>query len=592
MATISKRSADSVFSINKFQGMIESIDGEADLPLGMAQTMRNFKVTREGNLKVRPGYTQKHKLGAGPIRCLWSGYVAGASVFLAISDGHLWQLLDEVSIDCGTVNDGHASIFGFAGCAYILAGGEYYKWDGESVSVVDGYIPLITVATAPAGGGTTHEHANKLTGKRRQRFSPDGTATTFKLAEAVVNVLSIERFDGQEVPSWTVDGAEGTVTFATAPALGTDCLEILYDAGSSDRSAVQNMKYAEIYGGTTDSRVFLYGDGSNRTLYSEIDGNGIPSAEYFPDLNIINAGESNTPITGMIRHFSRLLVFKIDGGYSIATSAITLADGSVTAAFYITPTQRDVGNDAIGQVRLVGNNPRTISCGAIYEWKSNSGTLSDDERSVKKVSERIELSLRAWDTKNSICFDDERASEWYMIHDGNVIVHNYGNDSWYLYDNIPAVYIERHGKKLFFGTNDGGIMHFDEDYRSDNGAPIDAYWESGMMSFGRDWQTKYSSDIWVAMKSAVKSRAKVTVSTDKSTRNVVREISANIGSSFRAMDFANFSFARNLAPKVTRARIKVKKFVYYSLIISSNSADQTATLLGIDFKVRYTGNVK
>jgi hypothetical protein len=58
------------------------------------------------------------------------------------------------------------------------------------------------------------------------------------------------------------------------------------------------------------------------------------------------------------------------------------------------------------------------------------------------------------------------------------------------------------------------------------------------------------------------------------------------------MDFANFSFARNLAPKVMRARIKVKKFVYYSLIIASNSDDQTATILGVDFKVRYTGNVK
>jgi hypothetical protein len=352
------------------------------------------------------------------------------------------------------------------------------------------------------------------------------------------------------------------------------------------------MRYAEIYGGTTDSRVFLYGDGSNRTLYSEIDGNGNPSAEYFPDLNVLTAGASNTPITGIIRHFSRLLVFKIDGGYSIATSTATLADGTVTAAFYIAPTQRDVGNDAMGQVRLVENNPRTVSSGAIYEWKSNGGTLSDDERLIKRVSEKIEATLNAWDTTGSICFDDEREFEWYMISNGRAVVHNYENDSWYLYNNFPAVCIERHGEKIFFGTKDGEVMHLSDAYRSDNGAPINAYWESGTMSFGRDWQMKYSSDIWVAMKSAVKSKATVTVSTDKKSSNIKRELSSNNGTSFLTMDFANFSFARNLVPKVMRARIKVKKFVYYSLVIASNSADQTATILGVDFKVRYTGNVK
>lgn len=593
MAKIRTGNTDRVFTFKSFLGVNESADGEADLPLGMAKSMRNFKVTREGNLKIRPGYAKWNKLGNGVVRCLWSGYVHGESVFLGICDGTLWKIEGETATSCGTLNDGPAHIFGFGGNAYILAGGEYYRWDGTAVTIVEGYVPMVSVATPPAGGGTTLEPVNKLNSKRRQRFSPDGEAKEFQLAEKdLLAVLSVEHEGGGTVPEWSADLENGTVTFESAPEKGTDCITITYDTGTADRSAVSGMRYSEIYGGTTDSRVFLYGDGSNRAIYSEIDGNGQPSAEYFPDLNVLTAGAANTPITGMIRHFSRLIVFKLDGAFSVAASTVTLADGTATAAFYITPTQRNVGNDALGQVYLVSNNPRTVSSGAVYEWKSNAGTLSDDERVVKRLSKNIEATMRGWDTQTSICFDDDRGMEWYVVNNGRAIVHNYETDSWYTYTNFPAVCMARHGDDLFFATNDGTVMRLSDEYRSDDGAPINAYWESGAMAFNRDWQQKYSSDVWVVMKPAGKSRVTVTALSNRDNVYAEREISASTGTSFGALDFGNFSFAANRAPKVHRIRIKVKKFTYYSLVFSSNSAEHTATILGAEIKVRYTGDVK
>ena len=41
-----------------------------------------------------------------------------------------------------------------------------------------------------------------------------------------------------------------------------------------------------------------------------------------------------------------------------------------------------------------------------------------------------------------------------------------------------------------------------------------------------------------------------------------------------------------------RVKLKVKKFVYYKLVITSGSSHGDVTVLGIDQKVRYTGNVK
>ena len=51
-------------------------------------------------------------------------------------------------------------------------------------------------------------------------------------------------------------------------------------------------------------------------------------------------------------------------------------------------------------------------------------------------------------------------------------------------------------------------------------------------------------------------------------------------------------YLTNRAPQIERIKLKVKKFVYYKIIITSGSTFGDVTVLGIDQKVRYTGNVK
>jgi hypothetical protein len=84
-----------------------------------------------------------------------------------------------------------------------------------------------------------------------------------------------------------------------------------------------------------DNRVFLYGDGSNKAYYSDLDYDGQSRADYFPALNVVRIGDANTPITAMIRHYDRLLAFKLDSAYSLSYDTITLSGGSMTAGFHI-----------------------------------------------------------------------------------------------------------------------------------------------------------------------------------------------------------------------------------------------------------------
>jgi hypothetical protein len=135
-------------------------------------------------------------------------------------------------------------------------------------------------------------------------------------------------------------------------------ITVTYTKGNGAASEVKKMRCAELFNGATDNRVFLYGDGSNKTIYSGMNSDtGKPDAGYFPDLYEASIGEANTPITAMIRHYSRLLVFKSNSCWSLQYDLATLVSGEATPAFYVSPVNRQIGNAARGQVILLENNP-------------------------------------------------------------------------------------------------------------------------------------------------------------------------------------------------------------------------------------------
>ena len=55
MATIRSSSREKIFSCKAWLGLHESPDGDTKLKFGEAANMRNWVITRDRNLKVRPG---------------------------------------------------------------------------------------------------------------------------------------------------------------------------------------------------------------------------------------------------------------------------------------------------------------------------------------------------------------------------------------------------------------------------------------------------------------------------------------------------------------------------------------------------------
>ena len=594
MATISTRDDSKVYTIKKFLGLNESEDGDTQLKMGEASVLDNFEITNEYHLRVRPGYNVLHSFN-GPVRGMWHGYVAGGEVTVCAADGAVWNITENGAENIGDILDAPTAFFGFGDKLYMLNGIEYLVWDGIGyVESVGGYVPVIVTASAPGGGGTTLEPVNMLTGKRRVKFSADGESVVYQLPETNVTSIDFVFVENEEqTEGFTVDKAAGTVTFTEAPAQGSNNVQIFYNVANTLREKIEKMRFSEFFNGSSDTRVFLYGDGSNKAYYCGVTEDGEASAEYFPDLYEVQIGTVNTPITAMARHYSKLLVFKPEAVYATSYSAITLEDGSTTAGFYTVPIHRAIGNEAPGQVQLVNNYPRSFCAGNIYEWRLAT-TLYADERNAKNISERVQRSMNNADVSKIHTFDNDMTHEYFVFlwdEAGTVLVNNYEIGVWYMYTGLPVACACCDGATMYLGFSDGRVVDFDHIYTTDDGEVINSRYESGNMAFDADFKRKTSSIIWVSMKPAVNARILISARSDKKSDYAEKEVVSNL-SGFDHVNFWHFSFLTNRAPQMERVKLKVKKFVYYKLVITSGSSHGDVTVLGSDQKVRYTGNVK
>lgn len=538
------------------------------------------------------------------VRGLWSGLVQGKQMLLAACNGKVWSLYDE---DRGEmirsavediVTDGPVTFFPFGGNVYIMNGHEYYVYDGTRLQAVEGYVPLVAISIGPVvnadgdseSGETTGEYINRLTNYRRVWISPDGERATFQLPEKPItwaNACCVRDLStGEEVDptTYSVNTTDAQVTFNTAPARGVNSYEIQYYVTPEIdyRSQVTGNRYAELFSGPTDNMVFIYGDGTNRALYSGMDYDGMPRADYFPDQYEVHVGDSNTPLTSMIRHYGDLVCYKTDSAWAITQSSMELASGNDTVAIYCTPVNRAKGNVAPGQVRLVDNNPVTASERELYQWINSSyytSNLSRDERQARRISDRIQSSIKEIDLPECCMWDDNDGQEFYLSDNRVTLVWNYAVDAWYRYEGIDAACMCNFNGEVIYGTTDGLIARLTYDVRGDLGYPVKAEWISGAIDFGAANMRKYSSSMWVGLKPEAGTSVDVCVITDR--KDTFKE---KIVSSEKAKVAGQ--------PFMTKTKLKAKKFVFYRLQLTVEDKQPAVTVTDVEFLVRQTGYAK
>lgn len=533
-----------------------------------------------------------------PISALWSGKMGGKDVLLAACDGGIYSLYnaDEDVLEATKIGDAATDkgvhFFQFDGIVYLLNGYEYYKYDGVNFVTVHGYRPLVALSIGPQGTGDagelTSEYVNRLNAERRVWISPDGsTNPTFQLPEK--NIASIDKVINlstnnivDATTGYTADLVAGTITFNGTMPKAVNSYEIQYSAQSDYRSQVTSMLFSEFYSGTTDTRIFLYGDGSNKTIYSGMDYDGVPRADYFPDQYEVAIGDANEPITSMIRHGGALIAYKPRECWSLQHGVVELATGDLTPSIYTTPVNRERGNEAIGQVRLVDNSPITVSGTELYRWGSvsrYSSAIGRDERNAQRISDRIQTSIKELNFKTVRMWDDNDHQEFYLCGENMALVWNYSRDCWYRYENFDATAICSFHGDLYIGSHDGKIRRMSDYVVGDDGIEIVADWESGAIDFGAAYSRKYSAALWIGMKPIEGTSVNVTVETDR--KNTFHE---KVVASTKAKVLGQ--------PFMARSKIKAKKFVFYRLILRVNKRMLPTTITNVEIRVRMTSDAK
>ena len=466
----------------------------------------NFRVGADGNLEKRGG--AKFILGvAALIRGALTVSTDEGDYIYYVFASYLMRL--KVSSDLtarsetvgslkGAVfssQDEKVCVFMFAGSVCVLGGGNLYAYNGTSVSVVDGYVPLIQRMTNRLGVGTSFERVNLLTNKVRARFVADGSTRDFRLNFAVTSV------DAVYVAGTLIDTSKYTVTinerFTTVTTTSVytsnsdeeDIIEIWFTLSKdSERSRITSCKRAVAYGGDTDSRIFLYGGNESATLFpsepSGADSGQKLSFDYFPSGGQITVGDGNLPVTGACRQFDRLALFTPESAYYTYPKDEGVTNGIRFFSFPILPLNSDVGATECGGAVLCENEPYALSQGGLYRFKSTSVR---DERLAIRIEPPEYLGFAENFESMTLFVNRLRGEVW--CHAGDkVAIYNARKDCWYQFTGVSADGIFNFkGEAAYFSGKSFRIF-------------TDTIHSDGLTAFTAECETK-----WIELDGATKS---------------------------------------------------------------------------------------
>jgi hypothetical protein len=254
----------------------------------------------------------------------------------------------------------------------------------------------------------------------------------------------------------------------------------------------------------------------------------------------------------------------------------------------------------MGQVQLVENSPRSFTKGGIYDWKMTQSAYRD-ERYAVRISDGVCRSAGNLDVSRCVTCDDGVSKTYYVFAndvEGTVLVHRYGLKAWTIYRSeltkkVTAAFLW--GKQSVF-LAEGKLFTWSPAEAYDVDAtgkkyPISAVWESGYLDFGMPHQRKHCARIWMSLLSRSGTDLNITARTDRRSNYTEHNLRTTLFD-FGRIDFSKISFVTYAAPRVHRVKLKVKKFVYYKLILRLNKPGAVATVLGYGQQLRGGTEVK
>ncbi len=473
-----------ITSQNGFKGIDERIN--TGNGISTAVTSVNLRVTESGSMIKRPNIRDVHLFKGGDIDGIWCGTLKGKERLVVSAEGYLYglephkapaepELISEIPA-------GECMMFCFNGILYIKNGSFYARYDGDSFSEVEGYIPLVAMSCTPSGEGTLYEQINLISDKRRQLFSPDGESVLYRLAEEGIDSIVSIKLDGNEYEGNYSLNNGNAVSFESPIEKGLNSLEIVYSKpnSESDKQRIFGCTNIMLFGGNSDGRAFLWGNEShpNIRFHSEL-ADGVPSVEYFP----VNAFTviGNSRISCIVQQYDRQLIFNENEAYYSYCELKDDGLGNLISSFPVFSLNGSKGCIVKANGCIIDNRPVTLCDDGLNMWESTS---VENEKNAICFSGAINESIRdaIASIKDSIMFFDLQSSkELFFIAGDKAFIYNYGAGVWYSYDDFSGKHHFAYGKSLYFARRER-LHIFRNDFTSDES--IECIYQSPLVNAG------------------------------------------------------------------------------------------------------------
>lgn len=535
---------------------------------------------------------------------------AGAKLYrLSDTDG-TWELTE-----IGAMADARSRSFVFDQKLYLLDGTTYQVYDGETLAAVadSATVPTIIISRRPTGGGQSYQGLNLLGRKWTESFLGTADATVYQLttkdlAEDAVTarVLNADGVweDKTEGTDFTVDRAAGTVTFSTAPGAspvtGQDNVQITAaKVREGYLDTINRCTIAAVYGvgGSTD-RVFLSGNGDKPGVdwYSNFE-----DPAFFPDTNYTKLVRDGARVTGYTVLSNTLAAF-IDGasdGRNVVVRSGVL-DENGDAVFRVSNTM--IGQDAVAPDTFcrTDKEPLFLTNRGVYAITAEELT---GEKYSQERSYYIAGAIGAAQGRENACactYGDFYA----LALDGTIYLLDLQQKTYernspyssfqyecYYWPDIPARVLFLDGDALCFGTEDGKLCRFhtnvdDVTSYNDDGAAIDAYWETSDFDGKIFFHVKTFTGLAVRLAAAVNTGVVVYAQVRGMWKQVFASGAKARYFDWSYIDFSKFTFSSDRTPRTLYGKIKLKKADKVRFRLQNNVLNEPFGLyaFGLQFK--------
>lgn len=513
------------------------------------------------------------------------------------------------------MNEHRSRSWQFENKLFIIDGQTYWVYDADADVFTEvanssyAKIPLMYISCNPEGDGTPYEDKNLLTDGFEQRFICDNAHSTtkkfqliFKPLTATTVTAKVMDSNGEMQPKvegtdFTVDRANGTVTFTTAPGetpvTGEDNVYITayYSASEpmSKAECISKCTIGALFGinGATD-RLFLSGnpDYPNVDWHSEQYKPG-----YIADTSYSKLGSDTSAIVGYTKVNNYLAAHKDENesehniivreGDLVALGQTTKsgADSDVTTydekpAFKIINTLQGPGSIAPDTFGYLQTEPLFLTRSGVYAITAQDITGEKYSQNRSFYVNGSLLEQNGLEDSCAITYNDMYFlfvnSKVYVL-DGLQPIRTDKSEPYatrqyvcfYLTD-IPARIAWVQNNTLYFGTTNGKVCSFYKDIPSlssynDNGEAIKAWWETADLDGKLFYKNKAFRFIAVRLMSVLYTKVTLYSCRRGIWSKIKTKVFSNRVFSFSGIIFSQFTFNNDATDPVMTAKMRVRK---------------------------------